>query len=102
MPPLECAHVLFAVEATVRLKSGSVIITTALRHAEPEAPAVGDLTSSAAAMVDLRHTVSIPRTDLPSLPVGSTVEADFGDGLRTYRIDRVDDRVPDEWRVMAS
>lgn len=102
MPPLAAAHLCFAVPATVTPKGGAAVVTTALRFVDQHAPSVGDLTTSAAAMVDLRDTISLPRTALPTLAVGSLLEADFGDGLRVYRIDRIDARYPDEWRVIVS
>lgn len=102
MPPLDALHNVFAVVATVTPRGGDPVETTFVLFAQPEAPAVGDVGMTAPAAVNLRPTGSLPRTDLLTLPVGSTIETDLGDGLRVYRIDRVDDRVPDEWRVVMT
>lgn len=99
MPPLAAAHNVFSVEASVTPRGGMPVDTTFILIAQPEAPAVGDVGMTAPAAVNLRPTGSLPRTVLPTLPTGSTIETDLGDGLRVYRVDRVDDRVPDEWRV---
>lgn len=103
MPPLGPALAAFGVPAIVTPLGGGPISTTAIRARGAAPPSVGTLGMSAAAAVELRNFVSIPRAAVPQRPQpGSTLDADFGDGLRTYRIDRVDDGLPDEWRVVIS
>ena len=102
LPPLGPALAAFGVAATVIPKGGTPVVTTVIRLRGASPPAVGTLGMSAAAAVDLRPVVSIPRSAVPELPPGSTLEADFGDGPEMHRIDRVDDDLPDEWRAVIS
>lgn len=101
MPPLDPAHALFGV--SVVFGAPLNVTTTAILAPGDVPPAPGDLLMGAPAAVSLRRTIALKRADLPTLPVGSTLVADFGDGSRTYRIDRVDpDFATDEWRAVIS
>lgn len=65
-------------------------------------PAVGNLGVAAGQSVQFRWILSVPRTLVATLPVGSTILCDVdGDGARIWRVDRVD-RYHDEFRVVVS
>lgn len=103
LPPILAPHLAFGVPAVVTPLGGSPVDTTAVRLRGAMPPAVGSVLMSADAAVGLRNTVSIPRDAVvPSLPIGSTIVADFGEGSATWRVDRIDSDFPDEWRVVVS
>jgi hypothetical protein len=101
-PPLGMALDAFGVPATVTPLGGSPVSATAIRLRGGAPPAIGSLGLSPAIDVDLRPMISVSRAAVPALPVGSSIAADFGEGLQTYRVGRVDDGFPDEWRVVVS
>lgn len=102
-PPLAPAHRLFGAVATYRPVSGLHITVSALHLRGATPPAVGALGMSAPGLVDIREEISLLRTEVPvAPPIGSEIEADFGAGLRSYRVDRVDAQTPDEWRLVVS
>ena len=102
IPPLATALDIFGVTATVTPLAGLPVTTTVARFRGAAPPAPGTLGMSAAVAVNLQPVLSVSRADVPALPIGSTIVGDFGEGSRTYRVDRIDDGFPDEWRVIVS
>lgn len=101
MPSIDAPHEIFGVEAIVTPRGGDPVETTVI-EVPWDPPAVGDLMMSAASAVKLRRALSIRRSAVPALPLGSTVAANLGNGPRTYRVDRIDDGIPDEWVVLVT
>lgn len=99
-PPLSAPATLFGVTARILPRDGAPVEAVVIDCGHrPEAGTVG----AAGATVDLRKRISIARADVPELPVGSLIEANFdGTGLRAWRVDREDFRTPDEFRVWVS
>lgn len=99
-PPLAPALNAFGVPATVTPKDGAPVVTTVIRTFGAAPPTLGEVGMSAASAAGLRDFVSIPRGAISERPEpGSTIEADFGEGLRSYRVNRVYAGFQDEWRV---
>lgn len=101
-PPLGAALAAFGVAATVTPVGGAPVVTTVIDTGRPPAPAIGTLGLSGAT-VDLRRVVAIPRVAVPALPIGSTIVADLdGQGVRAWRVDRLDALREDEFRAVVS
>jgi len=102
-PDLDAALAAFGVTATVTPSGGAPVSTTVIDCGRPPAPAIGSIHMAPAAAVELRKVLAIATADVPALPVGSTVEAALDHrGLRSWRVDRVDDTRPDEFRAVVS
>jgi hypothetical protein len=100
--PYAPAAGVFGRTAEITPRDGAPVTGTVIVAGREAPPAVGHLGLAPSASVNLRWIVSVPRSLVALLPIGSTILTDLdGEGARVWRVDRVD-RLPDEFRVVVS
>lgn len=100
-PPLSHASSAFAVPATVTPVGFAPVQTTAIFLLGALAAGLTNEAPAAAALRD--RLVVLPAAAVPSLEIGSRIDADAGEGvIRSWRVDRVLVGPPDERRVAVT
>ena len=100
--PYAPAAGVFGRVATVTPKDQAPVTGTVIVAGREAPPAVGQLGMAPNAAVNLRWIISVPRSLVAALPVGSLILVDVdGEGARPWRVDRVD-RLWDEFRAVVS